>query len=79
MRYGLPEFEGDLESFSFSVLVVICRSVSLMNGGGVMGGRRVELRVDWCVGYRSDVGREVGDWGALSIKAGELEICRHGV
>lgn len=73
MRYGLPEFEGDRESFSFSVLVVICRSVSFLNVGGVMGGRRVVLRVDWCVGDRSGLGREVGDWGALSIKAGELE------
>jgi hypothetical protein len=49
MRYGLLEFEGDLESFSFSVLVVICRSVSLMNVGGVMDGRTVVLRADCCV------------------------------
>jgi hypothetical protein len=49
MRYGLPEFEGDLESFSFSVSDVICRSVSLVNGGGVTEGRIVVPRVDCCV------------------------------
>jgi hypothetical protein len=79
MRYGLHEFEGGLvrQSFSFNVLVVICRTVSLVIVGGVVVGRKVVLIVGCCVWYRSDM-RKLGDWGALSIKAGELETWRYG-